>query len=180
MTSTTRIAFQIQPLPSAVLDDARASGVDVSGHPIVVMITEGGEPLRCCLRNAEPGEQAMLFGFEPSIPASPYREVGPVFAHAQQCPGPERLDSYPADWRGKPQVLRAYDSRGWIHNATRVHDGTNPEAVISEMFADPDVVQIHSRNVAYGCFMFGLRRATTSPANAAPSEPSTSSNKVSS
>src|SRR6185369_4196630 len=95
MTSTTRIAFQIQPVPSAVLDNARASGLDVSGHPIALVLTEGGEPIRCCLRNAEPGEQAMLFGFEPEIPASPYREVGPVFAHAQRCPGPERLDGYP-------------------------------------------------------------------------------------
>jgi len=167
MTSTTSIAFQVQPLPSAVLDDVRATGCDVSGHAIELLLTEGGEPLRCCLRNAKPGEQAMLFGFEPPIPASPYRELGAVFAHAQRCAGPERLDGYPADWRGRPQVLRAYDRRGWIHNTTRVHDGTNPEAVITEMFANPEVVQIHSRNVAYGCFMFGLGRATISDTNAA-------------
>jgi hypothetical protein len=180
MTSTTMIAFQVQALPATVLDDVRATGLDVSGQPVELLITEGGEPLRCCLRNARPGEQAMLFGFEPPIPASPYRERGAVFAHAQRCSGPDRLDGYPPDWRGKPQVLRAYDRRGWIHHTTRVHDGTDPEAVISQMFANPDVVQIHSRNVAYGCFMFALLRATTSPASPAPDEPSTSSNNVSS
>ena len=158
MTTTTTTAFQVRALPAEVLDAVRSSRVDVSGHPIEHLVAAGGEPLRCCLRNAEPGEQTILFGYEPPIPASPYREIGPVFAHAQRCAGPARIDGYPAGWRGKPQVLRAYDRRGWIHPATRVHDGTDPEAVIAEILADPDVAQIHSRNVAYGCFMFTVVR----------------------
>jgi hypothetical protein len=158
MTTTTTAAFQVNALPAAVLDAVRKSGVDVSGHPIERLHTVGGEPLRCCLRSAEAGEQAILFGYEPPIPASPYREIGAVFAHAQPCGGPDRVDSYPEGWRGKPQVLRAYDRRGWIHSSTRVHDGSNPEAVIAEMLADPEVAQIHSRNVAYGCYMFSVVR----------------------
>ena len=31
--------------------------------------------------------------------------------------------------------------------------------MITEMLADPGVVQIHSRNVAYGCYMFTVGRA---------------------
>jgi hypothetical protein len=157
---TTATAFQVHALPAEALDAVRISGVDVSGHPVERLLTAGGEPLRCCLRNAEPGEQAMLFGYEPPIPASPYREIGAVFAHAQSCDGPPSSAGYPADFRGKPQVLRAYDRRGWIHNSTRVHDGTDPETVITEMLADPDVAQIHSRNVAYGCYMFSVSRAS--------------------
>jgi hypothetical protein len=161
MTSTTTTAFQIEPLPAEVLAQTRASGVDVSGNPIERLLTVGGEPLRCCLRNASPGEQAILFGYEPPIPASPYREIGAVFAHAQRCPGPAKRDSYPEDWHGRPQVLRAYDRRGWIHSSTKMHDGTDPETVIAEMLADPEVAQIHSRNVAYGCFMFVVVRPAT-------------------
>jgi hypothetical protein len=159
MTSTTTVTFQVHPLPSDVLDDVRASGLDVSGRAIEHLVAAGGEPLRCCLRNAEPGEDAILFGYEPLIPASPYREIGAVFAHARPCGGPARGEGYPAVWRGKPQVLRAYDRRGWIHDATQVHDGTDPEAVITAMLADPDVAQIHSRNVAWGCYMFAVTRA---------------------
>ena len=158
MTSTTTTAFQIHALPAGLLDETRASGLDVSGNPIEHVVAAGGEPLRCCLRNAEPGEHAILFGYEPPIPVSPYREIGPVFAHAQPCAGPARVDGYPVGWRGKPQVLRAYDRRGWIHPATRGHDGTDPEAVIAGILADPEVAQIHSRNVAYGCFMFSVVR----------------------
>jgi Protein of unknown function (DUF1203) len=159
MASTATTPFQVRPLSRELLDDVRASGIDASGHPVEHLTAAGGEPLRCCLRNADRGEAAILFGFEPLIPASPYREIGAVFAHAQPCGGPTSSDAYPDAWRGKSQVLRAYDRRGWIHSATRVHDGTNPEAVINEMLADPEVAQIHSRNLAYGCYMFAIARA---------------------
>jgi hypothetical protein len=158
MTTRTISSFQIHAIPAEVFDLVRASGVDVSGNPIERLTASGGEPLRCCLRDAEPGEQVILFGYEPPIPASPYREIGPVFAHAEQCQGQIEVDSYPSAWRGRPQVLRAYDRDGWIHPVTRVHDGTSPEAVIADMLADPDVAQIHSRNVAYGCYMFTVTR----------------------
>jgi hypothetical protein len=55
-------------------------------------------------------------------------------------------------------VLRAYDAAGRIHPATRVHDGTDPPAEIAEVLAQPGVVAVHSRNIAYGCFMFAVTR----------------------
>jgi Protein of unknown function (DUF1203) len=150
--------FEIHALPADVLANVRARRVDAAGNPAERVVATGGEPVRCCLRDAAPGEELLLFGYEPSLPVSPYREVGPVFAHASACAGTAAPDRYPPDWRGRPQVLRAYDKRGWIHPVTRVHDGTRPEAVIAEMLADPDVVLIHSRNVAYGCYMFAVTR----------------------
>lgn len=66
-------------------------------------------------------------------------------------------------------MLRAYDRRGWIHSATRTHDGQHPEAVIADMLADPEVAQIHSRNIAWGCYMFTVTRA------AVPDVPASSS-----
>jgi hypothetical protein len=40
-----------------------------------------------------------------------------------------------------------------------VHDGRDPEAVIAALLADPEVAQVHSRNVAWGCYMFTIIRA---------------------
>jgi hypothetical protein len=145
--------FQIHPIPTDILDRVRASGVDVSGTPLERIRAEGGEPLRCCLRNATAGEALILFGYEPPIGKSPYREIGAVFACADRCGGPAGGATYPPDWRGKPQVLRAYDRRGWIRNA-EVHDGRDPESVIARLLADEETVQLHSRNIAYGCFLF--------------------------
>lgn len=124
----------------------------------VSVVASGGEPLRCCLRDAVAGEELVLFNYTPPLPApSPYEERGAVFAHAADCEGPSS-DSYPVDWVGRRQVLRAYDERGWIHPATCVHDGSDPEAAIAAVFSHPEVVEVHSRNVSYGCYMFAVTR----------------------
>jgi len=154
-----RAGFRLHPMAPEAVALARRTGVDVNGNTVQYLTTNGGEPLRCCLRNARPGERAMLFGYRPVIPASPYIETGAVFAHAEPCAGPVSTGSYPGDWFGRPQVLRAYDARGWIHPATRTHDGGDPEAAIMDVLAEPGVVQLHSRNVTYGCYMFTATRS---------------------
>ena len=154
--TTTKTGFRIHALPSELLDDVRGG---MYARPVERFTAGGGNPLRCCLRDARPGEELVLFGYEPPLPYSPYREVGAVIAHAEPCHGPAQA-GYPADWLGRPQVLRAYDRHGRIHDATRTHDGSDPEAVIAEMLADPGVAQIHSRNIAWGCYMFAVSPMT--------------------
>jgi hypothetical protein len=154
--------IRLGAIPAAHLGAVRRSGLDVSGRPVIVA-EDPGAPLRCCLRDAREGEPLILFGYEPPIPGtgSPYREIGAVFAHAEPCGGPADESAYPSDWLGRPQVLRAYDERGWIHPATTTHDGADPLAAIGRILAEPGVVVVHSRNVAYGCFMF----VATAPAD---------------
>jgi hypothetical protein len=152
-------SFTVHAIDPDDLEVVRTKGTDAAGNPVVAVVAGGGESLRCCLRSASPGEALLLFGWEPPLPPSPYREVGAVFAHAAPCGGP-RGDGYPADWRGRPQVLRAYDQRGWIHAATNVDDGSDPEAALSAMLEDPTVAEVHSRNIGYGCWMFRVTRAS--------------------
>jgi Protein of unknown function (DUF1203) len=159
MTSTN---FRIHAVPADQLTSLRSRGSDDAGNRLEHLVAEGGESLRCCLRSAETGEALLLFGWEPTLPGegdSPYREIGAILAHAEPCEGPKSELAYPEGWRGKPQVLRAYDRRGWIHDATRIHDGSEPDAVIADMFTDADVVEIHSRNIAWGCYMFRVTRS---------------------
>jgi hypothetical protein len=154
MASQTML--HIRPIPTDELNAIRMSGLDSSGNPVETLPDAVGEPLRCCLRNARAGEPVILFGYEPPIPGanSPYREIGPILAHAEDCGAPTGWDSYPPDWQGRPQVLRAYDQRGWIHPASTTHDGSDPVSAIARVLAVPGVVEVHSRNVVYGCFMF--------------------------
>lgn len=100
----------------------------------------------------------MLFGYAPALPESPYRETGAVYAHQDTCDGPAETDRYPEDWYGRAQVLRAYDARGWIHDASRIHDGNTPESALDDVLAQPGVVEVHSRNTVHGCFMFAATR----------------------
>jgi hypothetical protein len=155
--------YRIHAIAPDAVDKVRVNGSDVSGNPVEHVVARGGEPLRCCLRDAVADEELLLFGYEPALPASPYREIGAVFAHAAPCGGPPSDRNYPPDWLGRPQVLRAYDRRGWIHPATQVHDGSDPEAVIAAILADSTVAQVHSRNIAYGCYMFSVVRTDTVP-----------------
>jgi hypothetical protein len=155
MTSLAELV--IVPIAREVIDRQRSIARCADDAASVEILATGGEPLRCCLRNAGPGESLILFNYEPLLPESPYREKGAVFAHASPCLVAPDAHEYPSEWRGKPQVLRAYDVRGWIHAAT-VHDGASPEAAVRAAFDDSEVVEVHSRNVAYGCFMFAIRR----------------------
>lgn len=161
--AVTTSVFVLHALPSAVLDEVRAAGHGAAGTPLVDLCAKGGEPLRCCLRDARAGEAIMLFGYAPPLPRSPYRETGAVYAHRHACAGPASRSAYPDDWRGRPQVLRAYDGCGWIHPASRTHDGSDPEAAITQVLDEPGVVQVHSRNVVHGCFMFSATRTPAAP-----------------
>lgn len=165
MTTRTQRRYQIQAIPQHILSAARTAAHDPRRDDAETLMAHGGEPLRCCLRNAMAGEALTLFSYEPPLPPGPYREVGPVFAHAIGCAGRSPDESYPADWLERPQVLRAYDSAGRIHQATTTHDGPNAEAVIESVLQNHDVTLVHSRNVAYGCYMFAIAPLPTpSPA----------------
>jgi hypothetical protein len=155
MTTTTHTTYVVRALPAALLDEVRSTEVDASDTPAERVVATGGEPLRCCLRDAGASEALLLFGYRPPTPQGPYQEMGAVFAHADRCEG-YTVDGYPSDWLERPQVLRAYDDRGWIHPATTVHDGTDPEAALATVLAAPGVVEVHSRNIAYGCYMFAV------------------------
>jgi len=143
------MSFSIHAIPAELVDQLRRT----SGAASAEWVATGGEPVRCCLRDATADERLLLVNYEPPLPPSPYRETGAVFVHAEPCTGPADGD-YPADWRRRPQVLRAYDERGWIHPASTTHDGSDPEAVLAQVLATPGVVEVHSRNIAYGCYMF--------------------------
>ncbi|HEU5110568.1 MAG TPA: DUF1203 domain-containing protein [Micromonosporaceae bacterium] len=128
--------FVVEAIPRARLDLMRDGGVDDAGDRLRPHAsTRGGEPLRCCLRYAEPGEELALLAYRPEGTGGAYREVGPVFVHASPCAGPADGGAYPSAFRDRRQVLRAYDRDGRIADA------------------------LHSRNVLYGCYSFAIRRA---------------------
>ncbi|MFL6163763.1 MAG: DUF1203 domain-containing protein [Jatrophihabitantaceae bacterium] len=120
--------------------------------------SDGGAPLRCCLRQSRVGERITLASVAPPGPAGAYLETGPVFVHAEGCTGPA-TDGYPAEFRTRPQVFRAYGADGTIVGGELVEPGEGQEAVAARLLADPAVAFLHSRNVVHGCYMFAIRRA---------------------
>lgn len=128
---------------------------------------EGDSPLRCCNRLSRPGERIVLASYSPlhrwatveGIDPGPYDETGPVFLHAEACAGPQD-DGFPADYRGLPRVLRAYDACGHMVGGQVIAAGeSDPERVIDDVLADPQVAFVHARALVAGCYTFAIERA---------------------
>lgn len=106
----------------------------------------------------------LLIAYRPFDKPSPYAETGPVFVHAENCQGYARHDLYPDEFRGRQQVFRCYDTEGNILGGHLAEPTEDVEVVIEELFADPTVEYIHTRNVVFGCYMLQLRRSPSGEA----------------
>jgi hypothetical protein len=151
-----RLVFE--PIPPGTLQQIRAAGADEAGNRLTVQAdTEGGNPLRCCLRESGPGEQVLLIAYTPPGTRGAYAERGPVFIHAGPCGGYLAPDRYPPALRHRPQVVRAYNRDGQIADGVLASNGDHAMTVIRELLARPDVALVHLRNVGYGCYNFAVR-----------------------
>jgi len=162
-------SYQVRAIEPGALAQLRRR--DDAGHAPRIMTDEaGGSPLRCCLRPSRPGERVALVAYAPlcrwaqetGADPGPYDEVGPVFIHPEPCAGPDGT-GYPAALSGSRRVLRAYSAGGRIlggrlAGADELRDPQSADAVLTGMFADPDVALVHARAVEFGCFTFEVRR----------------------
>jgi hypothetical protein len=168
MTTATTTAYTVHPIAPVVLAELRRLD-DAGNAPVRVHDAEGGSPLRCCLRRAEPGAELLLLSYAPlrrwaeetGAHPGPYDEVGPVFVHAcpEDCPGSGDT-GYPAAMHHGDRVLRAYDGNGHILRGVLVHpDADLADEALTAMFSDPEVALVHVRAVGHGCFQHEVRRA---------------------
>jgi hypothetical protein len=149
-----------EPIPAAILERIRAVGQDEAGNRLTEqVVAEGGNPLRCCLRETAPGERVLLIAYTPPGTSGAYAERGPVFIHAAPCDGYATPGQYPPGLSHRQQVVRAYNTAGQIASGVLVSDGEHAMTAIRELLAQPDVPLVHLRNVGYGCYNFAVRRA---------------------
>lgn len=157
----------VHAIDHARLDHVRRNGTDGHGNRLAPFAAAGrNEPLRCCLRNAEAGEQITLISYAPFDHASVWTEVGPVYIHADRCGGYAPTGRLPAQLATGPRVLRTYradDSMSYDHN-TVVADRRGLEPVVAQLLREPDVNTVHVRTLAPQCFLY----AVSSPATASP------------
>ena len=150
------------PIDPADLATVRRTGRDLHGHEAEPFTEEGGgSQLRCCLHRSRPGERLLLIGHAPLAADRPWREVGPVFVHADPCPRPHDAATFPAWLDDAPRVLRAYDASGAMrYAANRVVDtGEGVEAALRVVLDDPEVAEVHVRNLLAQCFIARAIRA---------------------
>ncbi|MGW7255662.1 DUF1203 domain-containing protein [Streptomyces sp. NPDC054834] len=157
--------YTARPIEPRALKELR--GADDAGRRTVALTDEeGGSPLRCCLRHSAPGERIALVSYAPlrrwaaehgAVPGA-YDEQGPVFIHADECPGPDG-DGHP--FTNAHRTVRRYSADGHILGGRLVENPAGPEgfdAAFAEAFTDPAVAVVHVRAVEYGCFLYEVRR----------------------
>jgi Protein of unknown function (DUF1203) len=163
MTTLTR-SYEIRAIDPPVAAALRDR--DDAGAPPRIVVSDGRNPLRCCLQLSRPGERLALVSYAPlrrwalqtQASPGPYDEVGPVFIHPEPCDGlPSDWD--PSEYFASPRVFRAYGSDGAILRGRYVPAGEETDAVITELLADPEVAVVHARALEFGCFTFEVRRA---------------------
>lgn len=164
---TQHTARALEPAVVKELRDTDDAGATRTPHTD----TQGGEPLRCCLRPSRVGERITLVTYAPlrrwaaETWAKPgaYDEQGPVFIHAEECGGPAAdATGYPFARPGALRALRRYDSEGHIVGGRllEIPEAADEgfDAAFAEAFADPQVALVHVRAVEFGCFHFEVRR----------------------
>lgn len=148
--------YEFAAVPTRVLEQLWSLGVDELGEAPVLRTAGGGDPLRCCLTLASPGDALALVSHRPMAVGGPYAEVGPVFVHPKPCAGWAGTD-FPVAHRPRRMVLRPYATDGQMLEGTVAEPGQAPE-LLARLFDDPEVALIQSRNVVAGCWNFTARR----------------------
>lgn len=153
-------SYSARPIAPSVLERLRVT--DDAGSPAAPFTDdEGGAPLRCCLRRSAPGERIALVSYAPlrrwaaETGARPgaYDEQGPVFIHADACPGPDGGGHPFADAH---RTVRRYCADGRILGGALV--AAVDDEALHDAFDDPAVALVHVRAVEYGCFLYEVRR----------------------
>lgn len=149
----------VNAIDPARLEVVQMTGADGHGNQLHPFAATGqGEPLRCCLRYAEPGEQIALISYAPFEHPSVWREVGPVYIHAARCEGYTPTGRLPDQLAIGPRVLRTYradDTMNYEHN-TVVTDEADLQPIIERLLGKPDVATVHVRTLAPQCFLYAV------------------------
>ncbi|HET7202102.1 MAG TPA: DUF1203 domain-containing protein [Steroidobacteraceae bacterium] len=119
---------------------------------------EHAYPCRVTLEDAVPGEAVLLFNFPHQPADSPYQASGPIFVRRAADRTRVAVNEVPDQQRRRLLSVRAYDARDWIV-AAEVTPGTELEAVIERLFADPRVAYLHLHNARPGCYAARVDRA---------------------
>lgn len=101
-----------------------------------------------------------MISHAPLTARRPWREVGPVFVHPEPCQGYDPASGLPAFLGRRSRVLRSYTADQKMHYAgNRVtHPEDDLDVVLRALLADPEVAEVHVRNLEAQCFIARVTR----------------------
>jgi Protein of unknown function (DUF1203) len=146
--------FQISPLPLETFSHLFGlPDEELDARGIVVRRAGEGDrfPCRVSLRDARPGERALLLNYEHQDADTPYRSRYAIFViegakQAELAPG-----EMPEVFNGRPLAVRAFSDAGMLLKADMAL-GVGVKPVIERLLEDPEVAYLHVHNAMHGCY----------------------------
>lgn len=160
MSRPTAPHLHVHPISAVELDDVRRHRVDRFGNVPEPFTSTGGDQLRCCLRESRVEEKLWVIAHAPLTAQRPWREVGPVFVHADPCDGYDPARGLPAFFGHRPRVLRSYDAeQQMVYTGNRVaRPADDLGDLLQTLLADSRIEEVHVRNLEAQCFLARVTR----------------------
>ena len=137
--------FQILPIPTeAYVHLLPLTEKELALHQAVrqMVTAKPGFPCRNTLCDADIGEEVILFPYSHHSVDGPYQSSGPVYIHPFAPAAAPKKNEIPLMLTLRDQSLRAYNANGMMINA-KVVKGPETETVLSQIFRQPEVVEVH-------------------------------------
>ncbi|MGI4836296.1 MAG: DUF1203 domain-containing protein [Janthinobacterium lividum] len=119
--------------------------------------SDPGFPDRIELKDAQIGQSVLLLNHVCQPADTPYRASHAIFVREGATQVYDAVGQVPEAMRIRLLSLRAYADSGMMIDADVVA-GTEIEAVIARMFADPQVSYIHVHHAKRGCYAARIDR----------------------
>jgi Protein of unknown function (DUF1203) len=116
-----------------------------------------GFPCRISLRDADEGDNLILFHHTSHDVATPYRSAYAIYVREEAREEARYVDAVPPVFEGRAIALRGFDADGNLRNATLALAG-DADSRIRELFENEDIAYIHAHNAAHGCFSAKVER----------------------
>jgi hypothetical protein len=134
---------------------------ELAKHQIVRVTADApvGYPCRVLLEDAKPGDTLLLLSHEYQSAETPYRGRHAIFVNEAARAPRSFVDEIPPVLSVRKAVsLRGFDADGMMTDA-EVVGGSDVEAAVVRMFANPAVAYLHAHNAARGCFAARIDRS---------------------
>lgn len=153
--------FRITGLPAS--EFAHLAGMDDSqlrerGILRVRIDAPHSAPDRISLRDAEPGETALLLNYEHQPAGSPYRSRHAIYVIEGEKRQFDAVNVVPDAMRRRLLSLRAFDPEGMMIDADVV-EGAEVEPLIERLLGDRRTAYVHAHYARRGCFAARIERA---------------------
>jgi len=152
------MSFRITGLPAEKFAHLfTLSDAELAAQGAVRRIAQHPAPCRVSLTDATPGDEVILTNYEHHAVDSPYRMRFAIYVRRGEETY-DAIDQIPEQLRKRQLAARAFDQDGMMVG-WEVVAGTELEAAIDRLLADPRAAYLHVHYAAPGCYAARVERA---------------------